>query len=100
MLNPGHRGALGFSEVSGIDRPDRVSQLLNEGIGSLRRQGVSLSEISQIIVVLSGSRSFTRSEVGLLIPEIQNMCGPEARVLFGTSRIPVQPDELHLTLIV
>ena len=100
VLKPGHRGALGFSEVSGIDRPDRVSQLLNEGIGRLRRQGVSLSEISQIIVVLSGSRSFTRSEVGLLIPEIQNMCGPEARVLFGTSRIPVQPDELHLTLIV
>ena len=100
VLSPGHRGALGFSEVSGIERAGRIDQLLNDGAGSLRRQGVNLSDASQIVAILSGARSFTRSEVRNLNVELQRMCGRGARIFFGTSMITVPPDELHLTLIV
>ena len=91
---------LGFSEVSGIGRSERVGQLLNEGTGRLRRQGVDLNDASQIVAILSGARSFTRSEVRDLNVKLQRMCRPRARVFFGTSMVQMPPDEIHLTLIV
>ena len=97
VLSPGHKGALGFSEVSGIGRSERVGQLLNEGTGRLRRQGVDLNDASQIVAILSGARSFTRSEVRDLNVKLQRMCRPRARVFFGTSMVQMPPDEIHLT---
>ena len=99
VLSPGHKGALGVSKISGIGRSDRVDQLLSEGTGRLRRQGVDLSSASQVVAILSGARSFTRSEVRGLNVELQNMCGRGARIFFGTSMLHVPTDEIHLTLI-
>mgnify|MGYP002860280132 CR=1 FL=1 len=64
------------------------------------KAGVNLSDASKIVAILSGARSFTRSEVRDLNVELQSMCGQGARIFFGTSMIPVPSDELHLTLIV
>ena len=99
VLSPGHKGALGVSKISGIGRSDRVDQLLSEGTGRLRRQGVDLSSASQVVAILSGARSFTRSEVRGLNVELQNMCGRGARIFFGTSMLNVPTDEIHLTHI-
>jgi len=100
VLVPGHRGALGFSEVSGVDKSLRIHQLIDDADGRLRRQEVYLVEASRAVAILSGSRSFTRSEVQEIMAELRRRCGDETRILFGTSRINGQTDEIQLTLVV
>ena len=100
VLVPGHRGALGFSEVSGVDTSLRIHQLIDDADGRLRRQEVYLVEASRVVAILSGSSSFTRSEVREMMAELQRRCGGETEIVFGTSRIKASPGELQLTLVV
>ena len=100
VLRPSHQAALSLSQVSGIERPMRIKHILDDGVERLRRQNVDLNETSRILAILSGSRSFTRSEVQALMEGIQDTCGVETEVLLGTSRTPVNADTFYLTLMV
>ena len=100
VLRPGHQGALSLSQVSGIERTTRIEQILDDGVERLRRQNVALNEASRMLAILSGSRSFTRSEVQALMAGIRRISGQGTEVLFGTSRTPADADEFYLTLIV
>ena len=73
---------------------------LEDGVERLRRQNVDLNEASRMLAILSGSRSFTRSEVQGLMAGIRRISGEGTEILFGTSRTPADTDEIHLTLIV
>jgi cell division GTPase FtsZ len=73
---------------------------LEDGVERLRRQNVDLNEASRMLAILSGSRSFTRSEVQALMAGIRRIPGEGTEILFGTSRTPADADEFHLTLIV
>ena len=99
VLSPGHQATLSLSQVSGIERSIRIRHILDDGVERLRRQNVDLNETSRILAILSGSRSFTRSEVQALMEGIQDTCGQETEVLLGTSRTPIDPDTFYLTLI-
>ena len=99
VLRPGHQAALSLSRVAGIERSIRIRHILDDGVERLRRQNVDLNETSRILAILSGSRSFTRSEVQALMEGIQDTCGQETEVLLGTSRTPIDPDTFYLTLI-
>ena len=100
VLRPGHQGALSLSQVSGIERTTRIEHILEDGVERLRRQNVDLNEASRMLAILSGSRSFTRSEVRALMAGIRRISGEGTEVLFGTSRTPADADEFYLTLIV
>ena len=100
VLSPGHQGALSLSQVSGIERTTRIEHILEDGVERLRRQNVDLNEASRMLAILSGSRSFTRSEVQGLMAGIRRISGEGTEILFGTSRTPADADEVHLTLIV
>ena len=100
VLRPGHQGALSLSQVSGIERTTRIEQILDDGVERLRRQNVDLNEVSRMLAILSGSRSFTRSEVRGLMAGIRRISGEGTEILFGTSPIPADADEFYLTLIV
>jgi len=100
VLRPGHQGALSLSQVSGIERTTRIEHILEDGVERLRRQNVDLNEASRMLAILSGSRSFTRSEVQALMAGIRRISGEGTEVLFGTSRTPADADEFYLTLIV
>ena len=100
VLRPGHQGALSLSQVSGIERTTRIEHILEDGVERLRRQNVDLNEASRMLAILSGSRSFTRSEVQALMAGIRKISGEGTEILFGTSRTPADADEIHLTLIV
>ena len=100
VLRPGHQGALSLSQVSGIERTTRIEQILDDGVERLRRQNVDLNEASRMLAILSGSRSFTRSEVQALMAGIRRISGEGTEILFGTSPIPADADEFYLTLIV
>ena len=100
VLRPGHQGALSLSQVSGIERTTRIEHILEDGVERLRRQNVDLNEASRMLAILSGSRSFTRSEVRGLMAGIRRISGEGTEVLFGTSRTPADADEFYLTLIV
>ncbi len=100
VLRPGHQGALSLSQVSGIERTTRIEHILEDGVERLRRQNVDLNEASRMLAILSGSRSFTRSEVQALMAGIRRISGQGTEILFGTSRTPADADEFYLTLIV
>ena len=100
VLRPGHQGALSLSQVSGIERTTRIEYILEDGVERLRRQNVDLNEASRMLAILSGSRSFTRSEVQALMAGIRRISGEGTEILFGTSRTPADADEFYLTLIV
>jgi len=100
VLRPGHQGALSLSQVSGIERTARIEHILEDGVERLRRQNVDVNEASRMLAILSGSRSFTRSEVQGLMAGIRRISGEGTEILFGTSRTPADADEFHLTLIV
>ena len=100
VLRPGHQGALSLSQVSGIERTTRIEHILEDGVERLRRQNVDLNEASRMLAILSGSRSFTRSEVQALMAGIRRISGQGTEILFGTSRTPPDADEFYLTLIV
>jgi len=53
-----------------------------------------------MLAILSGSRSFTRSEVRRLMAGIRRISGEGTEIFFGTSPIPADADEFYLTLIV
>ena len=91
---------MSLSQVSGIERTTRIEHILEDGVERLRRQNVDLNEVSRILAILSGSRSFTRSEVQGLMAGIRRISGEGTEILFGTSRTPADADEVHLTLIV
>ena len=100
VLRPGHQGALSLSQVSGIERTARIEHILEDGVERLRRQNVDLNEASRMLAILSGSRSFTRSEVQGLMAGIRRISGEGTEIFFGTSRTPADADEFYLTLIV
>ena len=65
-----------------------------------RNDGADIGTADQILAILSGYRSFTRSEVKTLISELKTVCREETEILFGTSHLAIGPGGLCLTLIV
>ena len=100
VLRPGRQGSLSVSQRFDTEQGDRIRNLVHESCDRLIRHRADISAANQILAILSGYRSFTRSEVRTLISELKSVCGEETEILFGTSHLAIGPRGLCLTLIV